>query len=283
LPEFNKEFGLVFVNRALTAAALIAGTVLASLPASAVIVTFSTFSSQTTKSNFDFVNSGMAGNRANDATFFSITKPGDKSSGAVLVQFSFLQANFGNAVQNVIASLTLAGAIATGAPVEASDHKKGTQFNQPILSETFSFTSTTDIKVDDKIFLAGSNLLSGVVDGAVLSGKFAGTSGSVAASTLDGAAITYTSDFLDFTNTVDRDLAFALTAAKTPFGANTIKPKKGQTANTTLNSFRAVIGGQFSSDPAPIITVVEPTNIALGVIGVSMIGFAIRRKRALAA
>ncbi|MEY2884091.1 MAG: hypothetical protein RL490_1815, partial [Pseudomonadota bacterium] len=50
--------------------------------------------------------------------------------------------------------------------------------------------------------------------------------------------------------------------------------------NKALRSFRAVLGGQFSSDPAPITPAIpEPAIWAQLIIGFSMVGFAARRRK----
>ncbi|MBV9097214.1 MAG: PEP-CTERM sorting domain-containing protein, partial [Frankiaceae bacterium] len=156
-------------------------------------------------------------------------------------------------------------------------------YQQRGIAGSFSFISTSAITVTGPHFIphtyaAGSNLLSGSFSSSVLFG--AGSSASTNSSTLGGSTVTFTSDFLDFSNTVERDRGLTLTSIVPSLGRHT-------GLNGALNSFRATAGGQFSSDPAPLINglavVPEPGVWLLMVAGFGLVGFAARRRTTVVA
>jgi hypothetical protein len=261
-----------------TAAALAAlGTAIAAAaPASAVVTTFATFSSPTTAANFRFVNSGNSSSvsRTTDATLYTTSTPTGNAPGAVIVRFSFLQPQFAAYVTDIKAKYTYNATIKRGTPAVAAF---GALVQQGIKG-TFSFLTTTAITVSGPYFIphtfaAGSNLLSGSFSSSTLFG--AGSSASTSSSTLAGSTVVFTSDFLDFSGTVNRDRSLALTS---------IIPALSKHAglNGALSSFRASSGGQFSSDPAPIITglaiVPEPAVWGMLIVGFGMVGVQTRRR-----
>lgn len=266
-------------NVALAASAVAVAAIAA--PASAVITTFATFSAPTSAANVYFANSGNSVNRTTDATFFTTTTKTSKTPGAVAVRFSFLQTLIAPFVDNVTAAFTLNASIAKGTPAVGST---AAGFTQSGLTGSFSFLSTSAITVSGPSFTthtyaAGSNLLSGVFTSSRVTGS--GSSGSELDSNLTpGSSLTYTSDFLDFNPTVQRDLSFAITS---------ILPSLSRHAgaNGALSSFRANLGGQFSSDPAPLINgvvvVPEPGVWMLMVAGFGLVGFSARRRRPVVA
>lgn len=260
----------------ITAAAATAALATA-VPASAVITTFATFSATNGIRNFRLSNTGNSINaaRTNDATLSSTTSAG--VAGPALVRFSFLQTALSPFVTDVSAIFNFNGSIARGTPATTS----GSTLTQNGISETFSFTSTSAITVTGPHFVphtyaAGSNLLSGTISFASLSGS--GSSAGISASTVAGETITYTSDFLDFSNTVNRDEALSLTAINPPLA-------KHAGLNGALSSFRATIGGQFGSDPAPLVNgiVPEPGVWMLMVAGFGLVGVAARRRERVVA
>lgn len=267
--------------KTIAATAFLATTVLAVTPASAVVSTFATFSAINSTANFRFLSSGNAAARLTDATIFS-TAVSNGPAASVNVRFSFLEPAFtgANKVQNVVAKFTLNAAVAKNTPTAPIGAAAGTNFVQGRISGTFSFLTTSAITVSGPTFVthtyaAGSNLLSGTFAGADITGKIGGTSGAAGASTLGGDTIVFTSDFLDFTNTVNRDLGLTLTSVLAGFNERT-------GVNKALNNFRANVSGQFSSDPAPLVNglavVPEPQMWVLMVAGFGMVGLQVRRR-----
>lgn len=263
-------------GRYFLAAAVLAGTTLvATAPAAAVVQTFATFSASTLAKNYRLVNSGNSAHRTEDATVYT-TSTGNSGPGAAKVKFSYLIPALTPFVTDVDALYTLNGTIAKNSPIAAIG-----PFDQTGFSGTFSFLTTTAITVSGPGFIthtyaAGSNLLSGVFSGGTIVGNIGGTSGASFASGLSGTTISFTSDFLDFSHVNSLDRATSLTATRAPFS-------KHLGANGALSSFRAVTGGQFSSDPVPIVNftaaVPEPASWALMMVGFGLVGVSVRRRQ----
>lgn len=88
-----------------------------------------------------------------------------------------------------------------------------------------------------------------------------------------GNAVTFTSDFLDFSIINNADLASSFTALSNVLKVDT---------NMSLSSFRATAGGQFSADPAPTVVgfVPEPATWAMMMmIGFGLTGSSLRYRR----
>ncbi len=262
--------------------ALAAGAMLVvSAPSGAVVTTFATFSAPTTKANFRFVNTGSSSSvgRATDAVLYSTSSATATTPGAAVVRFSFLQAEFLPYVTNINAAFTYNATIARGTPVASSF---GALVQQGITG-SFSFVTLSAITVGGPNFIphtyaAGSNLLSGTFTKSTLVGS--GSSASTSSSTASGSTVVFTSDFLDFANTVNRDRGLTLTSIFPSLSAHS-------GLNQALSSFRATAGGQFSSDPAPLINglaiVPEPATWGMMVVGFGLIGVSTRRRGRVAA
>lgn len=270
------------ISSVTTALAFVAAFVVAT-PAAAIVETFATFSALSPAFNLRYASSGNSGTRTTDATIFSVTGQGNSAPPATtLVRFSFLQPALAAYVTNVTAAFTLNAAVAANSPAVPSSNVPGTPFAQPNISGSMSFLTTSAITVgapnfNPFVYAAGSNLLTVTTfSGADITGSIAATAGSLAAATTSGDTIVFTSDFLDFSNTVSRDFALALTSVLPGFNERT-------GANKALNNFRANVGGQFSSDPAPllngIVVVPEPGVWGMLVIGFGLVGYQSRRRK----
>lgn len=254
---------MAFLKLGMVAAA--AAVTVAAVPASAVVTTFATFSPISSVRNFRFGNTGGGPTRPNDANYYSIATGGARDPGSVDVRFSFLVPQL-DEVQNVRAVFTLGGSVDRGSRTTGT-----TSFTQSGLGGAFSFVSAEAFTINGRSFAAGANLLSGSFSGGELTGQFGGSSGGINASTGGGDTVTFTSDFLNFSNTVSRDLGITLTA---------VTPNFRPGSNGVLNSFRASAGGQFSSDPAPLINAVpEPGTWAMLIAGFGLVGATARRRR----
>jgi hypothetical protein len=228
-----------------------AATALGSVPAAA-ITTFAAFSPSDTNPNVRYTDGLL---------YTAIGGVGGPSSVDVL--FTILVGGI-PALQGVSASYTLNAAIPAGTLPVAGP------FNLESASGGFSILSNTAINAGGMMYAAGSNLLSGSFVGGFLDGTIDGTSGVVRGSTDGGVSITYTSDFLDFTDVTQFDFSLPLTAVTLSFGP----------AGGTIRDFNASMGGQFASQPAPGVPgVPEPTTWAMLVLGFGLVGVTARRRK----
>lgn len=248
-------------------AALAAGA-----PAVAAITTFAQFSTIGNGANVRWVNNGAASNTSSSTTatgsggfFYSTTTATARVPGNVAVKFEYLQpslATLGFINANFFMNIT----VPSGNPATAL----GAFRLQNIPSGGFSFLSTQAFTVGVTPYAVGTNLLTGTFTAGTIFG--AGTSGSFSGNSGTGGLI-YTSDVLNFTNTINRDFSYSLTSI-TPiiFRSN---------ASRAIRTFRAVATGQFSSDPAPIVNaaVPEPQVWGMLVIGFGLVGVQVRRRR----
>jgi hypothetical protein len=238
-------------SKLFAATVLSGGLALASVPAHAVtLAPFATYTMQGTKSTIDWTKSGL-----HNGSIFS-TKPGKSNPGSPTVTFNFLDTS--KYLSNVNAKLTLNGS-ETGVNAVGSVDQAGILGSFSFIYEgaTTSFmgkTYTHDV----------TNLLTGTYTLAHITG--AGTSGSFHDAT-DIGTVTYTSDIIDFTNSVARDFSFSLNALSPPFG---------YVAGNSLNTFKASSTGIFSAAFVP-----EPATWAMIISGFGMLGLAARRRRSL--
>lgn len=272
------------VIRSIATIALATTALAAAAPAAAVVETFATFSALTSAANIRFVNSGnsLSASRTTDAVIYSTATGTATTPGSVDVRFSFLQSAFVTqpAVQDIIAKFTFNASVARGNPITTTGAGSKISFDQPVTTGSFSFLTTKAITVTTpnfvtKTYAIGSNLLSGTFTDGDITGKLKGTSGGLDASTSSDSVITYTSDFLNFAGTLDRDLGMTFTSVTSSFSKNA-------GLNNALSAFRTNASGQFSTDPAPIIPglviVPEPAVWSLFVVGFGLIGFQTRRR-----
>ena len=168
---------------------------LAATPASAVVISFATFSD--TASNLRWVNSDGAADTGSGGSLFSITTPSSAGVGSTSVNFSFINVGIAADVTNVTASFTLNASAPTGNPATTV----GPFLKQGGIGGSFSFITTSAIFIPSTgtFYAAGSNLLSGTFGGASILALGAG--GIFGAATSAGDTLVLTSDFLDFAAT----------------------------------------------------------------------------------
>jgi hypothetical protein len=140
-----------------------------------------------------------------------------------------------------------------------------------------TFKSTTPITLESPYFApttfaAGANLLTVTFNTGMI-GSRNGSTSTLSGSTEGGSVVEFTSDFLDFDDVTNADLSATFSAMSTLLQVNS-------TGNRSVSSFRATAGGQFSSDPAPMVVgiVPEPVSWVMMVAGFAMLGIAVRRQ-----
>ena len=255
--------------KTVTAAAIALGAIAAAAPASAVVTTFAQFQAIGTKGQTYWKND-LSGSLGTGGSIYTTNTPTSTTPGSRLVSFSLVQPSIAPYVTNVNATYTLLASV-TNTPAQLSSGF----LIQPGIAGSFSFKSNTAITIGSTTYAAGSNLLSGTFTQAAIFGPRLGTAGSFSSSTTSGATITYTSDFLSFAPSVDRDFSISLTSIASALQA---VPTNGNPTRA-LRTFRAFSTGSFSSDPAPIVTAVpEPAVWGLMIVGFGMVGLQTRRR-----
>ena len=194
-------------------------------------------------------------------------------STATAVQFSFLQPALVPYVTNRAAYLLLSGVSVLPADVFLG----GAFVGQFIVSGNFSIVSASNFSIRSHHYSVGESLLSGSFSNGIIAGGNGATSGAFSASTAGGGTLSYVnSNFLNFDHVVDTDLSVALTSITPGLG------KRFQASS--LTSFKSSSIGEFSSDPAPVVTAVpEPEVWGLMVVGFGMVGMQVRRRSRLTA
>lgn len=248
--------------------ALAIGVAMAAVPAQAVVTTFASFSPIGGAKNVRWVLSGTTAATTTGA-FYSTATGTSTVAGTRNVFFSLLQPSVGGAVTNVTAKFSLNATSTVGTVATLSSGN----LSQSKIAGSMSFLSTAPLTVNGVIYAAGSNLLTATFSNTQIQGTRNSTSAGFTGSTTSGSTLVYTSDFLDFTQTVNRDFALGMTSVASALNAT---PSTG-TPTRALRSFRAVAGGTFSSDPAPLVNgVPEPEMWALMVVGFGLVGVTLR-------
>lgn len=232
--------------------ALAAGAMMSATVATAAPITFAQFQQLGGDDTFRVTNG--AGSTGTLSTI-----------GTPIVNFSFLRPAMqaaGLGTQD--AYFSLSGTVSTPASVMTLPGPD--PIFQLVNSGTISFTRVTpaDVGINSR-----TNLLTINFTNAIINGSLGGTSGSLLASTPD-SVMTFTSDFLNFDNSIALDFALALSSIT---GGGLGRANAGE----SLRAFTADSTGTFSSDPAPLSSVPEPA--ALGLMGLGVLGLALRRRR----
>lgn len=218
------------------------------LKASADPVTFAQFTQGGGGNAFVFTNNGA------DSILTVVNVP---------VNFSYQTDNcYGAVGQNILANMTLT------ASVSDAGNLTGKNISQSFTVNSMVFTAVNPIN-------GNSNLLT-LQNGST--GVFTGLKGSHVGSlygdTDNGDTVQFTSDFLSFDQTIERNFSLSFTS---------LNPSLQLSANNFLSSFTAAGTGTFDSDPVPTL-VPEPSSIVFWMIGGICIAgtLTIRKRRASA-
>src|SRR5215471_516688 len=235
-----------------TAAALALGIASASHAA-----VFAQFSPDTASADYKWVQSGAG----TGGTFSNLP------AGGTATHFSFLDPAL-SALAFIPATMTISATVADGNP--ATFNGGSGTWTQQKLDGSFHFTytgATINNYLGSGINLIhNSNLLSGVFTDAWIQGG--GGSGSTNLAIGNGGSATYSSDYELFLlkNPNSEEFAFNLLSVTPNFG--------GTSGVTSLNSFTANGGGNFSFGVAP-----EPAAWGLMIIGFAGVGAVVRNRR----
>lgn len=227
-------------------------------PAAAVTEIFASYLPTSPGSNMRYQKTGIA-----DGLVYTVSNSTATTPGSTAVRFSFIGGPL--ASLGILDASFVFSAIATDSPALSL----GGLLNQSLDSGVFGFTYTgaTALHVGAMTYTTGSNLLSGSFTGGQIFGTTRGSSGSITDSTPPAIAVQYSSDFRTFDPASDKDFALALTA---------IAPVLGRVnTDNSINSFRAVSTGAFSTDVA---IVPEPQVWGLLVAGFGLVGLRLRRR-----
>jgi hypothetical protein len=220
-----------------------AAMLLAAVPAAAV-TTFAGFAPSDSNPNIQY-----SGNMAGAGTLSDLGQ---------LVTFSFYDAGGSTSFDALmtLSANTGAATIASGLAV------------LPISSGTLSFTTASAVSWGGH---TGTNLLTVAFDGGALTANMGGTTAAYGASS-PPQTVTFTSDFLNFSGSTERDLALAIEA---------ISPRVGlafQGARYHTGSVTGLFGADVvSGNPQPAVP--EPASWALMLGGFGLVGTALRSQR----
>jgi hypothetical protein len=254
------------VSTKLALGAFAGAALFAAVPANAAITTFADYKSIGSGANIYWKNNSGS-TAGTGGSIYTISNANATTPGSKNVTFSFLQSELAPYVTNVAAKFTLLASVANTPTLVAG----GYQIQQSIAG-SFSILSTSVITIGDLTFGVGSNLLSGTFTQSTIFGQTNSTSGSFSGSTESGGSIVYTSDFMSFLPTVNRDFALSLTSITSALSSSSGK---------ALRTFKGSSTGSFSTDPAPIPinAVPEAATWAMFIGGFGLMGAALRRRR----
>ncbi len=236
------------------------------VPATAQVVeTFATFGPAGNGRNVTWDNNfGVSGGSGG-----SLTSSGSSTTiipGSQAVRFSFVRPEL-MSITNVTAAFTLNGVAPSGNPASST----GSILTQGRIGGSFAFTSIEAYTIGNTTFAAGSNLFTGTFQNASISGFQGGTTASFVGFNTSGAALSYTSDFLDLSGVTGQDFIFSLTSV-----LGTLSASSGD----ALRDFNAVASGSFSAAiPETIAAVPEPGTWAMMIVGFGMVGGTLRYRR----
>jgi hypothetical protein len=222
--------------------------------AHATLTTFAQFGQINSNQPFVFTNASAS------STFSLASTP---------INFTYLITNgYGSTIGSSInAHMTITSTVA--AVTSSSGTSPNRNFDQSLTGITIQFIADTPVNGQTNLLtiLAGAGATS---SGGLLSGREGRTTGNLDGSQSPGGgdSIIMSSDFLDFSNTTQRDYSVSL---------NAITPAMGLNANNYLNTFAANATGTFASDPVPI-TIPEPNSIVLLVLSGAGVGIKRRKK-----
>ncbi|HLK57268.1 MAG TPA: hypothetical protein VKU00_11920 [Chthonomonadaceae bacterium] len=198
----------------------------------------------------------------NSVNAFSFTNTDSTASGfhvvSIPVEFSYGVNNGynGNSTANIDATLTFSANV-TAKPTALG----GGFFSQDFTNVSMVFTANTPVNGLTNLLTVSNSTLS-------MFGK--GNSASTDSDVSTGDTVNFSSDFLIFSNTIDRDFALSFSS---------LQPGLSTDINGWLKSFTASGTGTFASEPAPFYS---PDGASLSLLSGGLLplaGFALYRRR----
>jgi hypothetical protein len=253
------------------AAAALSAAVAVSAPAHAV--TFANFTQTGTTRTIHWVRDANTGAASLNGHLF--TGPTATSHAPVSIRFNFQLpelSSFSNLAATLQVNAVEVGHAATftGAPdnVVTQTFVDGNVAGSPAASGFAIIYTGPTVVLNGHTVAAGANLLSAHFTNIWIQGVRLANAGAGSDSDPTPGTISFTSDFLNFGNTVGRGLSWDLTS---------ISPVLGFQSGHAIPSFNASLAGAFSAEFVP-----EPMAWALMISGFGLAGVALRRRRALA-
>ncbi|MEO7716606.1 MAG: hypothetical protein ABIY70_10405 [Capsulimonas sp.] len=246
-------------------------------PATATPVTFADFSLRGGTANpFRYTNSAGP-----NSTFTLV-------SATIPVTFTYQVPNaYGASGTSIKALLSFSGQVngvvtkADGTALVGSP--AGVSVMQKLKNVTFTFTAITAGNIP------GTNLLTTTASTGALTGRIGGRTLSFGGDTGLGDSVNYSSDFLNFTHTIEQDFNFSFTSLTNLTGGGALAVKtSGNLASGKGNfvPFSTSGTGTFDSDPAPLLPSPEPAPVAaflIGGMGLALLAFRGRKASRLSA
>ena len=244
-------------------------------PAMATPTTFAQFTMRGGVSNpFTFTNTpttGPTGLRGSNSTF-TVT-------GSIPVNFQYEVNNgYGVTGSNIAATMTLTSVVdgkATAVNIGTAAHPKF-QYSQGLKSFNLTITAVTAAKNSHGVF--STDLLSLTSSTGTITGLKGANSAGLTGDTTQGDTVAFSSDFLYFGNTINRDFALSFSS---------LLPTYQLAADGYLANFKTAGTGTFASDPAPQVTPSpEPAPTAaflIGGMGLALLAFRGRKASRLTA
>jgi hypothetical protein len=237
--------------------AAVSGLALAALTASAPAAALVTFGSTIALSNNNvrYVNSTVTGT---PSQLYSTSSISSTSASPASIFFGATEALLGGLPLNAASTFFLNATVPNPTGLSGA-------FDVTGVNGSFSILSNAPITIGS---ITSQVLLTAVFTNATFSGVVGSPAITLSGDNTTGT-VTYSSDFLDFSQVVDAAFSFT--------GSSNENLQVGPLGR--IRSFRGTVTGNFASDPVPKVLVPEPETWAMLVLGFGLVGVSVRRRR----
>jgi hypothetical protein len=237
-------------------------------PALAESILFAGYNQTSATAGFGIVSTTTTSNGSD----FNVT-----ISGADQISFQYLIGGtpFGMSSLSATLSLTATSTVSGDCPSSPTNciTSSGSSFTESGFQGNFAITLNTPFEGQSNLLSGTFNLLSpgDSVSGAQFGSTLGSSDGFLEATTTSSNPnqVVFTSDFLNFADTITRDATFNLSSLFPLFSAITNTP----TSTHFPSDFSAIGSGAFSSAPPPFEEVPEPSTfapLASGLLGLCL-------------